>query len=84
MWEFARGCMRTYLILAERARELDADPAFREALAAAQVPELAQPTVGAVQRAGRRGRCARRRSTSTRWRRAAPGTSAWTSCSSSG
>ena len=44
--EFARGCMRTYLILAERARELDADPAFREALAAARVPELAQPTVG--------------------------------------
>ncbi len=44
--EFARGCMRTYLILAERARELGEDPVFSEALAAAQVPELAQPTVG--------------------------------------
>jgi len=44
--EFARGCMRTYLILAEKARELDADPRFAEALAAAQAPSLAVPTVG--------------------------------------
>lgn len=44
--EFARGCMRTYLILAERARELAGDAEFQAALAAAQVPELAQPTVG--------------------------------------
>lgn len=44
--EFARGCMRTYLILAEKARAFDADPRVAEALAAAQVPELAQPTVG--------------------------------------
>ncbi len=26
VWEFARGCMRTYKILAERARAFDADP----------------------------------------------------------
>ena len=45
--EFARGCMRTYLILAEKARELDADPRFAEALAAAQAPALGVPTVGA-------------------------------------
>ena len=44
--EFARGCMRTYLILAEKARELDADPRFAEALAAAQAASLAVPTVG--------------------------------------
>lgn len=44
--EFARGCMRTYLILAEKARAFDADPRVAEAMAAAQVPELAQPTVG--------------------------------------
>jgi len=45
--EFARGCMRTYLMLAEKARELDADPRFAEALAAAQAPALGVPTVGA-------------------------------------
>jgi xylose isomerase len=45
--EFARGCMRTYLILAEKARELDADPRFAEALAAAQAPALGMPTIGA-------------------------------------
>jgi xylose isomerase len=44
--EFARGCMRTYLILAERARAFDADPRVAEALAAAGAPALAQPTVG--------------------------------------
>ncbi len=44
--EFARGCMRTYLILAEKARELDADPRFAEALAAAQAPALGMPTIG--------------------------------------
>jgi len=44
--EFARGCMRTYLILAEKAKAFDADPRVIEALAAARVPELGQPTVG--------------------------------------
>ncbi len=44
--EFARGCMRTYLILAEKAREFDADPRVADALAAAQAPELGLPTVG--------------------------------------
>ncbi len=38
--------MRTYLILAEKARELDADPRFAEALAAARAPELGSPTIG--------------------------------------
>ncbi|MGO9487513.1 MAG: xylose isomerase [Solirubrobacteraceae bacterium] len=44
--EFALGCMRTYLMLAERARSFDADPAVRAALEAARVGELAEPTVG--------------------------------------
>lgn len=44
--EFAAGCMRTYLILAQRAREFDADAQVASALEAAQAPALAQPTVG--------------------------------------
>jgi len=46
VWEFARGCMATYLMLAERAKAFDADPEVREALAAAGAPELAAPSVG--------------------------------------
>ncbi|MDO8212330.1 xylose isomerase [Conexibacter sp. CPCC 206217] len=45
VWDFVRGCMRTYLLLAERARTFDALPEVREALAAAGADELAQPTV---------------------------------------
>jgi xylose isomerase len=46
VWEFAAGCMRTYLALAEKARRFAADPAIAQALADALVPELARPTVG--------------------------------------
>jgi xylose isomerase len=46
VWEFARGCMRTYLALADTARRFDALPEVREALEAASAPELAEPTVG--------------------------------------
>jgi xylose isomerase len=46
VWEAAAGCMRTYLLLAERARAFRADPEVSEALAAARVPELAVPTLG--------------------------------------
>jgi xylose isomerase len=45
VWEFAAGCMRTYLALAEAARRFDALPEVREALAAAGAPNLAEPTV---------------------------------------
>jgi xylose isomerase len=45
VWDFARGCMRTYLALAEKARELDARPDVAEALEAASAPELAQRSV---------------------------------------
>jgi xylose isomerase len=44
VWDFARGCMRTYLILAEKARRFREDPEIAEALAAAQVGNLATPT----------------------------------------
>jgi xylose isomerase len=45
VWDFARGCMRTYLALAERARHFDALPEVREALEAAGTGELARPSV---------------------------------------
>ncbi len=46
VWDFARGCMRTYLALAERARRFDSLPEVQEALAAASTPELAEPSAG--------------------------------------
>ena len=46
IWDFARGCMRTYLVLAQKAREYDLDPRVQEAMAKAGVPELAESTVG--------------------------------------
>jgi xylose isomerase len=45
VWDFASGCMRTYLALAERARHFDSLPEVKEALAAAGTPDLAIPTV---------------------------------------
>jgi xylose isomerase len=45
VWEFAAGCMRTYLTLAERARHFDALPEVQEALEAAGASELAEPTL---------------------------------------
>src|SRR5689334_8991733 len=47
VWESARANMDLYLGLRERARAFRADPEVQEALAAARVPELAQPTMGA-------------------------------------
>jgi xylose isomerase len=47
VWDFAAGCMRTYLALAEAARRFDALPEATEALAAAGTPGLAEPSVGA-------------------------------------
>jgi xylose isomerase len=40
VWEFARGCMRTYLMLTERAARFDADAEVQAALEAAMVPGL--------------------------------------------
>jgi xylose isomerase len=45
VWDFAAGCMRTYLILREKARLFAADPEINAALTEASVTELAQPTV---------------------------------------
>ena len=45
VWDFARGCMRTYLILKEKVARFHADAEIAAALEAAQVPALSQPTM---------------------------------------
>ncbi|WP_267242459.1 xylose isomerase [Streptomyces sp. PR69] len=44
VWASAAGCMRTYLILRDRAAAFRADPAVREALRAARLDGLRRPT----------------------------------------
>jgi xylose isomerase len=50
VWDFAAGCMKTYLVLKEKAKRFDTDPEIQEALAAASVDELGQPSVGKYSR----------------------------------
>jgi xylose isomerase len=45
VWQSAKANMRMYLILKDRAAAFRADPEVQEALAAARVPELSQPTL---------------------------------------
>ena len=47
VWESARGCMRNYLILRERALAFRADPEVQAAVEAAGVGELSTPTLEA-------------------------------------
>src|SRR5690625_529996 len=47
VWESAAANMRMYLLLKQRAEAFRADPEVQEALAAAKVDELSQPTLGA-------------------------------------
>jgi xylose isomerase len=49
VWVAAAACMRNYLILREKARAFRADPEVVDALRAARVPELAEPTLAAGQ-----------------------------------
>ena len=46
VWDSAAANMRMYLLLKERAASFRADPEVKEALAAARVAELSQPTLG--------------------------------------
>jgi len=46
VWEFAAGCMRTYLALAAKSQRLLASDEIRAALHAARVDELGEPSVG--------------------------------------
>ena len=45
VWDFALGCMRSYLILADKVRRFDTDPDIQAALAVAQAPRLAEQQV---------------------------------------
>jgi len=47
VWSSAADNMRTYLLLAERAKAFRADPDVQAALAASKVAELGEPTLGA-------------------------------------
>ncbi|MEY2449780.1 MAG: xylose isomerase [Acidimicrobiaceae bacterium] len=44
VWDFARGCMRTYLILREKVRRFHDNPEIQAALEVAKVAELREPT----------------------------------------
>ena len=50
VWDFAAGCMRTYLILKEKAKRFASDPEIAAALADSSTAELAAPTVGPYSR----------------------------------
>ncbi|PRX45171.1 xylose isomerase [Prauserella shujinwangii] len=50
VWASAAANMRSYLLLRERARAFRADPRVQEALAAARVPALAEPTLAEGER----------------------------------
>ena len=45
VWEFARGCMRSYLVLREKVARFHVDAEIQEALHTAMAPRLAEPTV---------------------------------------
>jgi xylose isomerase len=44
VWDFARGCMRTYLILREKVQRFHDDVEIQAALEVAKVGELREPT----------------------------------------
>ena len=46
VWDFAAGCMRTYLLLKEKAKEYSADAEVQRALEDAGASQLAEQTVG--------------------------------------
>jgi len=48
VWDFARGCIRTYLILREKARRFHEDADIQEALSVAIVYRLAEPALPSV------------------------------------
>ncbi|WP_116110022.1 xylose isomerase [Amycolatopsis ruanii] len=47
IWDSARACMATYLMLAEKAKAFREDPRVREAWDRAGILELSEPTLGA-------------------------------------
>ena len=51
VWDFASGCMRTYLALAEKAKRFHQDAEIQAALEETKVGELSQPTTEPYSRA---------------------------------
>ncbi|HTL87094.1 MAG TPA: xylose isomerase [Acidimicrobiia bacterium] len=51
VWDFARGCMRTYLILREKAARFHEDPEIQAALAVAMVAAVHEPAITGEPRA---------------------------------
>jgi xylose isomerase len=45
VWEFARGCMRSYLILREKVGRFHADPEIQAALEVAMVDRIQEPAI---------------------------------------
>jgi xylose isomerase len=45
VWEFARGCMRTYLVLRDKARRFHEDAEIQAALADAMVHAISEPAI---------------------------------------
>ena len=48
VWEFARGCIRSYLILRDKAQRFHADADIQAALEAAMVDRLAEPALSTI------------------------------------
>ena len=82
VWDFAAGCMRTYLALAAKSRQFLASDAIRAAREASRVDELAESSVGPYSASVPRS-CSPRITISTRWPGTATAWSASTSSSSS-
>jgi xylose isomerase len=77
VWDFARGCISTYRLLAERARHFDSLPEVQAALAAASAGELAEPTVLAGEPTARSTSSTGSRAAATSTKRS---TSCWSKC----
>ena len=48
VWDFARGCIRTYLVLRDKAQRFHADAEIQEALEAAMADRLAEPALATI------------------------------------
>ena len=48
VWDFARGCIRSYLILRDKAQRFHADAEIQAALEAAMVDRLAEPALATI------------------------------------
>jgi xylose isomerase len=48
VWDFARGCIRTYLVLREKVERFHKDAEIQAALETAMVDRLAEPSLGAI------------------------------------